>query len=133
MRAGQDFRWRRRRGPARGFTLLEVLVALAVVAVALTALVRAATLGASALEHERLNTLGTFVAQNAISELRLRGGLPSPGQSEGAERQGPFRLRWIMTISSTEDPGIRRADVAVLTMGDAAEPVTTLSGFIGDR
>lgn len=117
----------------RGFTLLEVLVALAVVALALTALVRAATLGASALDRERLNTLGTFTAQNAISELRLRGGLPGPGRSEGEERQGPFRLRWIMTISSTDDPGIRRADVEVLKVGDPAEPVTTLSGFIGDR
>lgn len=115
-----------------GFTLLEVLIALAVVALALTALVRAASLGAAALDRERHLTLATWTAQNVLATTRLRGGLPAVGRSEGGERQGPFQYHWALTISSTDDPGVRRADVQVFADDEAREPVTTLSGFFGD-
>lgn len=117
---------------AHGFTLLEVLIALAVVALALTALVRAATLGASALDRERHLTLATWTAQNVLAATRLRGGLPATGRSEGEERQGPFVYYWTQTVSNTDEPGVRRADVQIFADGESREPVTTLSGFLGD-
>lgn len=120
------------RPPRRGFTLLEVLVALVVVALALTALLRAASLGASALDRERQLTLATWVAQNVLASTRLRGGLPAAGRAEGDERQGPFQYRWTLTVSNTDEPGVRRADVQVFGDAAAREPVTTLSGFIGE-
>ncbi len=116
----------------RGFTLLEVLVALVVVALALTALLRAASLGASALDRERQLTLATWVAQNVLASTRLRGGLPATGRTEGDERQGPFQYRWTLTVSNTDEPGIRRADVQVFSDAATGEPVTTLSGFLGE-
>lgn len=115
-----------------GFTLLEVLIALAVVALALIALVRAAALGASALDRERHLTLATWTAQNVLAATRLRGGLPAVGRSEGNERQGPFQYHWTLTVSNTDEPGIRRTDVQIFTDAQTREPVTTLSGFIGD-
>jgi len=118
--------------PQRGFTLLEVLVALVVVALALTALLRAASLGASALDRERQLTLATWVAQNVLASTRLRGGLPAAGRTEGDERQGPFQYRWTLTVSNTDEPGVRRADVQVFGGAATGEPVTTLSGFIGE-
>ncbi len=117
---------------SRGFTLLEVLIALAVVALGLTALVRAASLGASALDRERQITLATWVAQNVLAQTRLRGGLPAVGRSAGEERQGPFRYHWTLTVSNTDEPGVRRADVQVYADVENREPVTTLSGFLGD-
>jgi len=116
----------------RGFTLLEVLIALAVVALALTALVRAASLGADALDRERVITLATWTAQNVLAETRLRGGLPAIGRTEGNTRQGPARHYWTLTVSSTDEPGIRRADVQVYADAESREPLTSLSGFLGD-
>jgi len=117
----------------RGFTLLEVLIALAVVALGLTALVRAASLAATALDRERHLTLATWTAQNVLVETRLRGGLPAVGRREGDERQGPFRYHWTLTVSNTDEPGMRRADVQVFGDDESRTPVTTLSGFIGER
>ncbi len=116
----------------RGFTLLEVLIALAVVALALTALLRAASLGATALDRERQLSLATWTAQNVLASTRLRGGLPAVGRSAGDERQGPFQFHWTLTVSSTDEPGMRRADVQVFSGVDNRDPVTTLSGFLGD-
>lgn len=124
---------RRAASISRGFTLLEVLVALAIVALALTALVRAASLAASALDRERHLTFATWTAQNVLAETRLREGLPAVGRSEGEERQGPFRYGWTLTVSNTDEPGLRRADVQVFADEEGRSPVATLSGFLGDE
>lgn len=130
-------RYPRRRG--RGFTLLEVLVALALLALALTALVRLSGLEANATAHLRDATLAQWVASNALAETRLREPFPNVGRREGEMRMGTRRWRWRMQVQPTDDPAIRRMDVQVFPLQDEVrlsgeiEPVATLTGFAGQR
>ncbi len=104
-----------------GFTLLEVLVALLILAIALVALVRTAALEARALAHVRDATLAQWVAANVLAELRLSEAQPAPGRRRGEAEMGGRRWRWVMDVDATEEPTIQRLDVAVYADDAAAE------------
>lgn len=109
-------RWlarRPERGGARGFTLLEVLVALLLLALALVALVRLAGLEARATAQLRDGTVAQWVAANVLAETRLRDALPAVGRSNGETRMADRRWRWALEVSATEEAGIRRLEVVV--------------------
>lgn len=115
---------------ARGFTLIEVLVALAVVALALLALTRAATVQVRSFDGLQERTLAGWVAANTLAETRLTDAFPSTGRSEGRTRLGDRDWRWTREVQSTPNPGIRRVEVRVFA-ADAKEPSASLSGFAG--
>jgi general secretion pathway protein I len=117
----------------RGFTLLEVLVALAVVALALVALVRATGLSAAALSREREVTLATWVASNVVTDVRLAERIPEPGRREGSMRMGMRDWYWRLEVQGTDDPAIRRLEVGVFEDAARTRPVTSLTGFAGAR
>jgi general secretion pathway protein I len=113
---------------AAGFTLLEVMVALAIAALALLALFGAAGATNRATLELRTRTLGHMVASNAITELRLGRSWLEPGQIDGDAELGGQRWRWRATVSPTEDAAIRRLDV---TVRDADQQVAAaMTGFI---
>ena len=76
----------------RGFTLIEVLVALAMVAVALLAAVRAAGALAEANAEMKLRLLAQLAADNRIAELRAAGAFPPLGTRTSACPQGRATL-----------------------------------------
>lgn len=115
----------------RGFTLLEVLVALAVLALALGALVHAGAEQAASLDHLRSRTLAHWVAANELAEARLASNWPEPGERRGTTRMGRAEWHWVMTVSDTEDPDVRRLEVAVRAAPGDPDPVVTLAGFAG--
>ena len=117
----------------RGFTLLEVLIALAVVSLVLIALVRTAGTAARALDREREVTLATYVAANVLAEQRVAGGVPPIGRREGRQRLGAREWRWQSVVQATDEPAIRRIDVRVFAGDTAEESVVTLAGFAGSR
>ncbi|HKJ76968.1 MAG TPA: type II secretion system minor pseudopilin GspI [Gammaproteobacteria bacterium] len=106
----------------RGFTLLEVLVALAIVATALAALVRAGSDNAATAAYLRDKSLAEWVALNRIAELRLQEEWPSPGTREGEARMADRTWAWTVEVSETFDPDVRRADVTVRAAGTGDGP-----------
>src|SRR5687767_3505702 len=86
---------------AAGFTLLEVLVALAVLAVALAAGTRALGQAVDLSAGLRDRSIALWVAQNRLAQHRLRGGWPALEASEGEDEMGGSRWRWREQVSST--------------------------------
>lgn len=111
-----------------GFTLIEVLIALAVVAIALLGLTRTAALEVRDFDALRERTLAGWVAANVLAEARVSGALPSTGTSDGRVELGGRAWRWTRDVSATPDPDIRRIDIRVFA-GEAKDSVASLSGF----
>jgi len=98
---------------AAGFTLIEVLVALAIIAVGLVAALRAVGSVATntAALHARL--LAGWSADNTITQLHLRRAWPSFGTTSTPCPQGGLALVCDMTVTPTPNPGFRRVEVSV--------------------
>lgn len=103
----------RPRRHARGFTLIEVLVALTILAVALTAAMRAmgSMIEAGASLQQRM--LAGWSADNQLTLLRLGKTWPEPGTRGLPCPQGGLALYCELTVSSTPNPAFRRVEVAV--------------------
>ncbi len=121
-----------RRAPgARGFTLLEVLIALLVLALALLALTRTAASQVGNFEQLRERTLAGWLAQEVLTETRLANPFPATGKSDGQRRFAARNWRWDITVQATDAPTIRRIDVRVYAAADRSTPLAQLSGFAG--
>ncbi len=119
------------RRPTAGFTLIEVLVALAVVAIALTAILGSSGTTVSSISHLRDSTLAQWVAENRMAELRLEGEWPSTGRNRGESEMAGREWHWEMTVEETQDDDLRRIEIAIRTHRDAERSVHTLVGFMG--
>lgn len=112
----------------RGFTLLEVMVALAVLGVALLAGTRAMdSLTHQAALHER-RIAAQWCVHNALVAVRLRGQLPDVGKSESECVQGPMHFAVETSVWTTPNPNFRRV-VAAARSGDETDAL--LSTIVG--
>ena len=96
-----------RRRNSTGFTLLEVLVALAVLALSLGALISATASQARNSAYLVERTLAQWVALNAVAEYRLEGRWPEPGTRDGEGTMGERNWRWQAVTSTTSVSGNR--------------------------
>lgn len=118
---------------ARGFTLIEVLVALAVVAIAMAALIKVAGDNTRDTAYLKEKTMAHWVATDKATELQLARAWPTPGRSSGTALQAQREWRWTVNVQETADPDVRRAEISVRP-ADAAEeqaPLVTLTAFLG--
>lgn len=117
---------------ARGFTLIEVLIALAVVALALLALTRTASVQIQGFDALRERTLAGWVAANVLTDTRLTNRFPPTGRSDGRMQLAGRDWRWTRDIKATANTTIRRIDIQVF-LDREAQPSATLSGFAGQE
>jgi type II secretion system protein J/type II secretion system protein I len=103
-------------------------VALAVLAVALTAGMRAVAQSADAATLLKQRTLALWVAQNRLAAAQLETTWPEPGQRGGTAAQANTHFVWRETISSTPNPAFRKIEIVV---AGAGEPGYVLSAAVG--
>lgn len=123
---------RHRGGAGRvcGFTLIEVLVALAIFAVALAASVRAASISTDGALEVRERLLATWVAQNHLAELAAVGAFPEVGGRSGEAEQGGIRFKWEEVVSGTPNQSFRRVEVKVSSIRKPDYIVSRLVGHV---
>ena len=119
------------RRKARGFTLLEIMVALAVLALAMGALVKTASNYTSNQTYLRDRTMTNWVARNVLAQHQLENQWPKVGERKGTLEMGWQEWDWRAKITQTEEDKLRRIDVEVRAVDSEDEsPITVLSGFL---
>lgn len=115
----------------RGFTLLEVLVALAVVAITMGALIKVAGTQASNASYLRDRTLAQWVGSNVVAAYQLDPAWPEPGLREGMEEMARQRWYWRAVVTDTFDNDVRRLDVSVRAREQRDAPeLTSVVAFL---
>jgi general secretion pathway protein I len=117
-------------GKRAGFTLVEVLVALAIVAIALLAALRAAGQSTTNVGELRARLLAGWVAENLLAEHRARGDWLPLGIQRGQEREGGIEFGWREEVIATPNPAFRRIDVFVFAEGEDARALAHYTGFV---
>lgn len=118
-----------RRADAAGFTLIEVLVGVAIVAVTLGAGIKAA--GSLTNNAQRLSdvTAAQWCADNQLTGLRLAKQFPSVGDGDFSCEQMGRTYRGKLVVRPTPNPNFRRVDAQIAN--EAGEPVLSLSTILG--
>ncbi len=112
-----------------GFTLLELLVALAVLGVALAAVVGALGQGIDMTVALRDRTIGRWVAEDRLAYHRLVASWPELGTYEGTSEMAGQTWWWREQVSTTTLPELLRLDIEVRTSAEA-ETLAHLVGFL---
>jgi general secretion pathway protein I len=115
----------------RGFTLIETLVALAILAIALAAVLRATGAATNHAEDMRIRLLADWVAQNHLALHAARGDWINVGIQNGEETQSGIRLIWKEEIINTPNPAFRRIEISVSDPTERGDHVLRrLSGYL---
>jgi general secretion pathway protein I len=119
----------RARRSARGFTLIEVLVALGIVAIALMAGTQATMALTRNAQRQSDVMLAQICAENELIKARLARQMPPVGDAGSLCTQAGQNFGVTVTITATLNPNFRRVDVQVRDAFDA--PVLRLSTVVG--
>lgn len=117
----------------QGFTLVEVMVALAIVSIGLIAVFNAIIQMAHSSSTMRERALADWIAMNEITELRITGEFPEVGRFDGDTWFAGRDWRWEAEISETGVEDLRRIDMSVAYEEFPDDPVTIMTGFITRR
>lgn len=122
---------RNRRSRCRGFTLIEVMVAMTIAALGLAAVAASVSQMVDASNAMRQRTYASWIAQNKIAELRLANIVPEVSETSGDVDFAGRQWLWRATISETGVENLFRVDVRV-GLPDGDENIRTVTGFIGE-
>lgn len=113
-----------------GFTLMEIMVALAIISIALLAALRAAGQGTANVDELRARLFAGWVAENRLAEYRARQQWLQPGIRRGTDSQGGIEFGWREEVTTTPNPSFRRVDIYVHTQPAESRTLAHLAGFI---
>ena len=115
----------------RGFTLVEILVALAIVAIALSAGMRALAQATDTASALKARTLALWVAQNRLAAAQIATPWPALGSYSGDATQAGAPFVWRASVTATPNLAFRRIEIAVAEPRSADYALARLVGFLG--
>lgn len=118
-----------RRARARGFTLIEVLVALTIVALCLAAGLRAAGAMTDNTSRLELGALAQWCAENELTEMRLTKTFPGIGDNDFSCTQMGHDFVGRLTIAGTPNPNFRRVEARVFDA--SGQPLLSITTIVG--
>lgn len=125
---------------ARGFTLLEVLVALGIFALVAASVLSATARSLQTAARLEDKTFALWLADNRMQELQLAETSPDDGSQKGEETYAGRRWLWQSQVQATSDPGMHRVTIWVALRPESGlrgkveeQALVTLSGFLGSQ
>ena len=119
------------RRAGRGFTLVEVMVAVVIVAVGMGAAILSVNQNVYNASYLRDKIMASWVAENRLTELRLSGTTPKVEQTSGDAEMGDVRWLWRQKVSETGVANLLRVDIEVTSELEPQGTLVSLSGFVG--
>lgn len=101
----------------RGFTLLEVMIALLIIVAGTAAAINTSTESAWKSAQLWQRTVAGWVAQNQIAEFRAKRSWSNDRNHSGKVEMANVEWQWRLRVSDTDDPSLRRLDVEVVLSG----------------
>jgi len=118
----------------KGFTLLETLVAMAILAIAMVAVIQTAGSSVTAQNHLQEKVFAEWVVLNQLTRMQvasqLTSDLPEVGKYEGTEKMAGRQWRWLAEVEATSNPYLLKAVVHAGHV-DQQQYLITLTGYIG--
>lgn len=112
-----------------GFTLIEVMVALTIIAISLGALLSTSGTQASSAGYLKKKTLAHWVAVNELTQIRIQQEFPALGDKKGSTTMANHEWYWIRTTKKTEDEDALEVTFKVYSDEDYEENLTSLIGY----
>jgi general secretion pathway protein I len=117
---------------ARGFTLIEVVVALAILGIGMLAVFKTIGDTVNNVDVLRDRSFAEWIADNRITEIRISGEMPSVEETAGEVQFAGRTWHWVTNVSQTQVQGLRRIDVKVRRDEDPENSsIVSLAGFVG--
>ena len=113
-----------------GFTLIEVLVALAIIALSLGAIITSSGTQASQALYLKQKTIAHWVAMNEITQLQINKTFPDTGNSDGSTKMANSEWYWIRTTTKTEDENSRQVTFKIFSDKKHENNVTLLTAYL---
>jgi len=113
----------------KGFTLIEVMVALTIIAISLGALLNTSGTQASSATYLKQKTLAHWVALNELTQLRISKEFTDLGEKKGSTMMANHEWHWIRTTKKTEDEDARQITITVYADEDYQKNLSALSGY----
>lgn len=115
----------------KGFTLLEVMIALAILSIAMIAAMISISSHIKNQVYMKDRTFAHWVAMNSVAELRAKDEWPDSGELAGNSDMGARNYVWTIKVTAFEGSALRRLDVEVKAEDEPEQILSTLIAFVG--
>lgn len=116
----------------RGFTLIEVMIALSIFAVLAATVSRTASQNADTVLRLEEKTLASFVAENRLNKVKLSG-YPSITQTRDTEEMAQREWHITTNVTATQVPDLRQVEVTVARAEEKENPLVSLITLVGNQ
>ncbi len=114
---------------SHGFTLIEVMVALTIIAISLTALLNASGTQANSVGYLKQKTLAHWVAVNELTQIHISKEFPDLGDKKGSTSMANHDWHWIRTTKKTEDKDALEVTFTLYADKEYQQNLTSLIGY----